>query len=327
MTSPTSSQPADWARIGRYLAGECTPAEAADVERWLAAHPEEARAARLLDSAARAVKPERVDVERALRGVKARAAASGQRSPERLRTFMSRIEFMAAAAAIILVAGVFVFRRVETVRGPAPEVAYHTGVGQRDSVTLSDGSVVHLGPASRIVVRDRDVTLTGTGYFRVAHDVSRPFVVHANGIQVRDIGTEFGVNADSGRPVRVVVREGVVSLHNASDSVVLNQGDIGVAPRSGRVQASRGTASADDVAWMQGRLVFRDATLEEVAADLRRWYGVEIRVTDDALLRRVFTGSFTTETPDRVLEAIGLALGVRVERRGDVAFLSPAAIK
>ena len=327
MTSPTSPQPADWARIGRYLAGECTPDEAADVERWLAAHPEEARAARLLDSAARAVKAERVDVERALQGVKARAAASGQRSPERLRTFMSRIEFMAAAAAIILVAGVFLFRRAETVRVPAPEVAYHTGVGQRDSVKLEDGSVVHLGPASRIVVRDRDVTLTGTGYFRVAHDASRPFVVHANGIQIRDIGTEFGVDADSGRPVRVVVREGVVALHNASDSVVLNQGDIGVAPRSGRVEASRGTASADDVAWMQGRLVFRDATLEEVAADLRRWYGVELRVTDDALLRRVFTGSFTTEAPDRVLEAIGLALGVRVERRGDVAFLSPAAIK
>jgi transmembrane sensor len=259
--------------------------------------------------------------------VKSRRAAAEQRSPERLRAFMSRIEFVAAAAAIILVAGVFVFRRPDASRQPAPEVAYQTGVGQRDSVTLDDGSVVHLGPASRIVVRDRDVTLTGNGYFRVAHDTSRPFVVHANGIQVRDIGTEFGVDADSGRPVRVVVREGVVALRNGTDSVVLNQGDVGVAPRDGRVQASRGTASADDVAWMQGRLVFRDASLEDVAEDLRRWYGVELRVTDNALLRRVFTGSFTSETADRVLEAIGLALGASVERRGDIAFVSLAPVK
>jgi transmembrane sensor len=67
--------------------------------------------------------------------------------------------------------------------------------------------------------------------------------------------------------------------------------------------------------------------MDQVRADLRRWYGVELRVTDSLLQRRVFTGSFTTEPADRVLDAIRLALGASVVRRGDTAYVSPAAIK
>jgi transmembrane sensor len=268
-----------------------------------------------------------VDVERALAAVKSRPAARPQRSPARLSAFVKRVEYMAAAAAVLLVAGVFLFKRAGAPRQAGPEVAYGTGVGQRDSVTLGDGSVVLLAPASRIVVRDREVDLTGHAYFRVVHDDARPFTVRANGSVILDIGTEFAVAADSAQAVRVVVREGTVALQNDSGSVVLNQGDVGMAAPRKPVQASRGTAHADDTAWMHGRLVFRDASLDQVSADLRRWYGVQLRVTDSLLRRRVFTGSFTTEPVPRVLEANGLALGASIERRGDTAFVIPAAIK
>jgi transmembrane sensor len=61
-----------------------------------------------------------------------------------------------------------------------------------------------------------------------------------------------------------------------------------------------------------------------VAADLRRWYGVELRVTDTALLRRHVSATFVGDSADRVLDVIALALGARVERRGDTAYLRPA---
>lgn len=324
MTQPT----ADWDKIGRYLAGESSPAEAAEVERWLAENPVEARKVRALDGAVRTVSPSGSgDVGQALRAVKARPAPGRKRSAARLATFVKRVEYLAAAAAIILVAGVFLFRRSATLSDFGREVTYSTSVGQRDSVTLEDGSVVLLGPDSRIAVRGRDVRLSGQAYFRVVHDESRPFVVRANGSVIRDIGTEFAVAADSALEVRVVVREGSVALENDSGSVELNQGDVGVAAPGGQVQASRGSANGDDTAWMKGRLVFRDAPMDQVRADLRRWYGVELRVTDSLLQRRVFTGSFTTEPADRVLDAIRLALGASIVRRGDTAYVNPAAIK
>ena len=88
--------------------------------------------------------------------------------------------------------------------------------------------------------------------------------------------------------------------------------------------ASRGAATADDLAWTTGRLVFRDATVGELVADLRRWYGVELRVTDSALLKRHFTGSFANEPPSRVVDVIALALGARADRRGDSVYIRPA---
>jgi transmembrane sensor len=90
---------------------------------------------------------------------------------------------------------------------------------------------------------------------------------------------------------------------------------------AGRLSTRRGGASDDDLAWTLGRLVFRDAPIPELAADLERWYGVQLRVTDSALARRHFTGTFSTEPPDSVLKVIGLALGARVEQRGDTAYL------
>jgi transmembrane sensor len=279
-------------QLARLLADELPPEEAEAIRRWLLEHADQ-----------------RVDVDAALRHVKTRAR---RRSPWRIVAY-------AAAAVVVLAAGALVVRQQ---RDASTSIVYSTGVGERAAVDLADGSSVLLGPASRVAVRDREVELTGEALFTVVHDPARPFTVRAGDAVIRDIGTEFSVHYDSAEPVRVVVREGVVELRHASDSVTLRPGDVGVVALGGRVEASRGTATAVDLAWTRGQLVFRNAPLTELVADLRRWYGVEFRVIDSSLLRRHFTGSFAGEPADRVLEVIGLALGARVERRGDTAFVS-----
>jgi transmembrane sensor len=317
----------DWDKLARYLAGESSPSEANEVRRWLEEHPAEAELIAELDRATRGlVASHAPDVEAALRTVKARPASAGK-AAARFSDYTRRIEMVAGAAAIILVAGVFLLRRNGPAPAPAPEVGYATGIGQRDSVRLDDGSMVILGPLTRIAVRGRDVELRGEAYFRVAHDAARPFTVRAGTAIIRDIGTEFSVHSDggAGEPVRVVVREGAVHVTNQGDSATLRAGDVGVVTEGGAVEARRNAATADDLAWTRGRLLFRDASMGELAADLRRWYGVELRVSDSALARKHFTGSFVTETPDRVLEAIALALGARVQRRADTAYITPAA--
>lgn len=309
MTQPAPSS-LDFDKLGRYLAGEASPEEAAEVRRWLAEHPFDAKFVETLDSTKLVGTARPLDVEAALRRVKIRNRASSL-LPER---YMA----LAASAAVLLVVGAVIW--ATSIAGPRPAV-YTTEIGERDSVVLRDGSRVLLGPASRIAARDRDVTVVGEAYFSVVHDAQRPFIVRAGSVIIRDLGTEFSVQHDTAEPIRVVVREGAVQLRRERDSVTLSPGDIGVVESNGRVRANRGAATADDLAWTQGRLVFRDASISEVATDLRRWYGVELRVTDSALLNRHFSGSFAGEPADRVLEVIALALGARVERRGNTAYI------
>lgn len=319
----------DWDQIGRYLAGESSPDEAAAMRRWLDDHPADARMVAALDAATRQPRASsEVDVEAALLRVKTRLR---QPTPGRVRPFGTaqwrRNVGLAAAAVVVLGAGILVFRRGPSTSAPPARQTLATGVGERSEVRLADGTRVILGPATRLVVSGRNAELTGEAFFSVTHDPLRPFTIRAGDAVVRDIGTEFTVHSDPGESVRVVVSQGVVAFTHARDSVVLARGDVGVFEHTGRVQARRGAATADDLAWTQGRLVFRDASLLELAADLRRWYGVELRVIDSSLARRHFTGSFTTEAPTRVLDVIALALGARVDRRGDTAYLRTPPVR
>ncbi|HWJ22481.1 MAG TPA: DUF4974 domain-containing protein, partial [Gemmatimonadaceae bacterium] len=75
----------------------------------------------------------------------------------------------------------------------------------------------------------------------------------------------------------------------------------------------------------RGRLAYDAAPLDVVRADLRRWYGVDLRVADSTLARRRLTASFDGEPVARVLDVVALALGATVERSGNVAVLRTAA--
>src|SRR5687768_464376 len=133
----------DWDKLGRYLAGEASPAEVAAVRRWLEEHPGDARAIAALDAATKGVAPGTYDVESALRRVKTRAKA---RSP-----WYGRYARNAAAAAVLLVAGAILMLRSSRNTPSSDSHTYSTGVGERDSVVLADGSRILLGPASRVV--------------------------------------------------------------------------------------------------------------------------------------------------------------------------------
>jgi ferric-dicitrate binding protein FerR (iron transport regulator) len=67
--------------------------------------------------------------------------------------------------------------------------------------------------------------------------------------------------------------------------------------------------------------MLRDAPLSQVATELRRWYGIELRVTDSATARRRLTATFAGESPEQAMAIIGAALGARIERRGDTVIV------
>jgi transmembrane sensor len=224
-------------------------------------------------------------------------------------------------------------RRTETDADAPSAVAqmFTTAVGERDSLRLSDGTRVVLGPGSRLAVDQgygsahREVGLRGEAYFDVQRDGAHPFTVRAGNATVRDVGTAFTVHSDPGDGVRVVVTSGAVVLKAGAapgdSGVTLRQGDRGMLEVGGRIVTERGTATADDLAWTRGQLVFRDAPLAQVRADLRRWYGIQLDVDDPSLANKHVTTTFDGEPPSRVVEVIALILGASVQQRGDTVVL------
>jgi transmembrane sensor len=203
-----------------------------------------------------------------------------------------------------------------------------TPVGGRDSLVLPDGSQVMLGPGSSLIMAqgygqaERRVSIRGEALFTVAHDKTKPFVVVANGVEIRDVGTAFVVHSDAG-DARIAVTEGVVDVVAHGVTETLKAGDA-ASISGGRIHAQRGVGVGDDLAWMKGRLVFRDAPLADVAEDLKRWYGVQLDIRDSALRRRPLSAEFQGDSLASVLRVISSALGASMERRGDTVVVRSA---
>jgi transmembrane sensor len=318
----------DWEAIARVLAGEGAPGEREALSRHLAAHPEHAALVGALDGAAsRLGERDRasVDVEGALASVMARRDAPASSPPVPLRAPGWRwgvAALRAAAAVLVLLACGLLWRAPRVAEAPA--ASYATAEGARRELRLPDGSRVQLGPASTLLVAagfggsSREMELRGEAYFEVADDDDRPFIVRTADAVVRDLGTAFAVRAGGAEGTRVVVTSGIVTLAPPAGAAdTLRAGDRGGIAEGARVVVERGAATAADVAWTRGELVFRDTPLDEVAAEVRRWYGVTVTVADPALARRRITATFhATDSAGDVLRVVAAAAGGEVRLRG-----------
>lgn len=332
-----------WEALARYVTGESSEQEAAALRAWLRADPRRNKLLetmrQTIDSAAAAPAAD-VDVERALRSVHARMGsdAAGTRvidftmpkpAPAKRRAIPMMPILRAAAFGAILIAGALMWRKADlAVEQNTALQFYMTATGQTDTIQLADGSSVVLGPGSDLEVATdygrgtRTVTLHGVALFEVRHDEANPFVVHAGDAIVRDLGTVFTVWNHEGAAVRVDVTEGSVMLQQGEqEGILLSAGDRGEI-RANAPVATRGVADEESTAWTRGELVFEDAELTHVAAELRNWYGIELRMSD-ALRTRHITATFrASDSARHVIDVLGAVLGARVRMQGDTAHLS-----
>lgn len=365
--SATPPNPDQWDAIARFLAGESSAGDAADIRQWLSEHPGDARIVAILDSllppsaqdvtlaqsaeagALHFGRP--IDVEGALRRVHAQMETTGS-APALTVVGESRIGgaanrtvaptarrswkgvTWAAAAAVVAAVGFTQWKAGAGAASPTVAQTFDTQVGASDSVVLADGSRVILAPGSKLIVAanygkgQRNVELRGAGKFTVRHDASRPFMVRSGAAIINDLGTVFTVKADAGAGVIVAVTEGSVSLRDSSatgsaKAIKLAAGDRGRLRTDGTLVSERGSVTPDESAWVVGKLVYRDASLAEVQADLRRWYGVELVVKDSALrVQSITTTGFASEPVETLVRNLTTMWGgAVVTRRGDTLFV------
>ncbi|MBI4520600.1 MAG: FecR domain-containing protein [Gemmatimonadetes bacterium] len=205
----------------------------------------------------------------------------------------------AAAALVLLGVGIAEYGAKATFTARS----FATGPGELVTVQLEDGSVVRLGPQSRLsLIRHKDerrVTLNGRAFFGVAHDPRQPFIVETSIGEAVALGTRFEVRADS-EELRVVVVDGRVALTAAGDRVEIGGGEMSQVSGSGiAVSAVENVYSLLD--WMGGALVFQATPLAAVATEIERRYGIDITIEDSSLLDLTVTASFTGQQPDQVV--------------------------
>lgn len=154
--------------------------------------------------------------------------------------------------------------------------------GQTYKITLSDGSEVWMNNDCRLVYpnyftgKERRVKVEGEAYFKVAPDAKHPFIVEANGIEAKVLGTEFNVRSYGNADTHVTLIKGKVAVRtDASHEAVLTPGQDAQLNDDG----SLGIADVDIdsyLYWRDGYFYFDNVALENIMQDIGRWYNLNV---------------------------------------------------
>jgi transmembrane sensor len=201
---------------------------------------------------------------------------------------------------------------------------YSTGVGQKITVSLADGSNVQLNTDTRLRVRfdgnERRLTLErGQAFFDVAHDAARPFIVDAGKARIRAIGTRFDVDR-AHQDVEVTLAQGrveVTPVGSGHGGWTLNAGQRiridGDAGAGVPVTADLATATA----WTTGRIFFHDTPLAQAVAEVNRYSRRKIALGAGAPRDMKINGAFETGDTEGFVAAAAAGLDLTVEHRLD----------
>lgn len=163
-----------------------------------------------------------------------------------------------------------------------------TQMGGETSLTLADGTEVKLDAASSITYpvafngKERRVTVTGQVYFKVKHRAAQPFIITAGEQTIRDIGTEFNVNAYA--VVKTTLLEGSISVNDK----MLVPGQQAVMQDNRLIIAGGNTEEA--AAWTKGYFRFNNEDIHTVMDKIRRWYDIDVQY-EQGLTTEGFTGT------------------------------------
>ena len=185
--------------------------------------------------------------------------------------------------------------------------------GKQFQLELADGTKVHMNAGSSLrypinfsPTGSRQVSLTGEAFFEVSKDKSRPFIVKVGDLDVKVLGTEFNISAyKEDKNINVVLVEGSVSLNKVDDVqdgvTKLSPGQKGAfEPTSKNITISQVNTKLY-TSWMQGHLVFRNQTFDNILTKLGRHYNIEIKNTNEELGKEVFNASFNNVGIEKVL--------------------------
>jgi len=217
----------------------------------------------------------------------------------------------AAVVAVVVSACSYLFYKMgqDNIEKAFAQIVVEAPEGATSKVTLPDGTSVWLNAGSRIAysqgfgVKDRNLTLTGEGYFEVHKNREMPFDVKSGSLSVRVLGTKFDFRDYSEDPTAMVsLDEGSVALgvvgktHDAGCKLVPSQRAV-FDKKGGNLTVENYDARTACL-WTDGTIMLNGRCLADIAKDLSRTYATNIVIADTALAKVRFYGVFHRKDQD-----------------------------
>ncbi len=214
------------------------------------------------------------------------------------------------------------------------KLAYNTlkiPFGKKFRLQLSDGTMVHINsgstlkyPVKFIAGENRQVYLDGEAFFDVAKDKKHPFIVNADNLNVRVLGTHFNVsNYPEDTFTDVVLVEGSVGMYssneefNADKSTILKPGYKGSFNKENASIFTRQVITEIYTSWIDGGLTFRNMTFKNIITKLERRYNVTIINKNEKLANEKFNASFKEESIENVMSYFNDVHGINYTIKND----------
>mgnify|MGYP000680805701 CR=1 FL=1 len=220
----------------------------------------------------------------------------------------------AAAASIVLVMGFGALWYLNQSRAIV-EYAAQSNTAQ---YTLNDGSEVFLNRNSRLLVdrhfgeEARNVTLIGEGFFEVASDPTRPFIVTTGNTKTQVLGTAFNIRED--HTISIQVDHGRVAFSTDQNSIELTQNMAATVATNGTVVKQKADLNA--YSWKTGILQFENDLLSKVFRDLEKQYDISIS-TEGISENLQLTSTYEKQQPTAILDEICLIHNLQYEAEGN----------
>lgn len=320
------------AKLFQYFNNTLSEQERTEVEAWIDSSEENRKTAQSLYWVCYAGDTlnvmRSVDTKAALRKVLGRDAHS------RRRQLWNRISHI-AAMLFIPVVGIALWQISHRPKAEAVQqqeavqyVEMRTLSGMVSCVTLPDSSKVWLNSNSylKYPVRfqgERCVELVGEGYFDVTKDPEHKFIVKTNAMVVEVLGTEFNVDAHNrgGRDIRTTLVEGSINLSfegndNREHMVSVCPGQmVSIDPATHNWSIQRVDTSSTG-SWKEGRIIFDKTPFREALRMIENRYNVEFVVKNSSYNDHNFTGQFTNQRLDIILEHFKRSSNMRFRTKG-----------
>lgn len=297
----------------RFLTHRCTTEEIKEIDQWIAASQANADWLFEMERIWSLKDQLRFSDKQKIEMAYARFMSGLQEKETKVQIVQRRstyIVWLKYAAAIVLIGllstNLFYQLREEPVAMNMVEVPN----GQRVSLTLSDGTKVWLNSHSKFTYparfssKERDVKLEGEGFFEVAHNEKSPFVVHADLLHVKVLGTKFNVRAYDEEPSSITLAEGKVEVatNDNEHKVTLKPNEQVTYSKKGGLIVNKSVNASLTKSWTLGEAAYINKQLADIVSDLERRFNVHITVEDPELTKEVFTSRFKeTATIDQVL--------------------------
>ena len=221
--------------------------------------------------------------------------------------------YAAAVIAILLIP--FVYEKGTT-----------ANLGEHTTLTLPDGSTVHLNADSRVSYKPllwfagRDVELTGEAFFEV--EKGKSFTVQCDAGSVEVLGTKFNVySRDEKFDVKCTSGSVKVALKGAeSQAVIIGAGESVIEEVGKKLRKADIDEGLYHPMWMERKFSYNSAPLSDVLKEIERQYNISIK--NNAPQNLLYSGSFTSDTKiDELLEIVTLPFSLIVEKEGERVFI------